>query len=221
MRWKARSPPCGDNLGGVVDGLPFLAFSILSGLGKSHGRSFARRRTALSVWFFWLLHTISWWRFLGFFFLLFSSKKVRDAPAQLHFHYWLPKLCRPYLIPRNETIIASSCHVDLCPILVIKGGNLCRPLTFMALISYCKSPLSLDSKRAEETWAMAFVDSSYLFFFYIRISHAPSKLIYLFFVQLIGGVCLFCNLSRFTYTKFRLLCLRGSPCNLAESIPEE
>jgi hypothetical protein len=60
-------------------------------------------------------------------------------------------LCRPYLIPRNETIIASSCHVDLCPILVIEGGNLCRPLTFMALISYCKSPLSLDSKRAEET----------------------------------------------------------------------
>jgi hypothetical protein len=135
----------------VVDGLPFLAFSILSGLGKSHGRSFARRRTALKC----LIFLATPYHFLaalfGFFFLLFSSKKVRDAPAQLHFHYWLPKLCRPYLIPRNETIIASSCHVDLCPILVIEGGNLCRPLTFMALISYCKSPLSLDSKRAEET----------------------------------------------------------------------
>jgi len=68
---------------------------------------------------------------------------------------------------------------------------------------------------------MAFVDSSYLFYFYTRISHAPSKWIYLFFVQLIGGVYLFCNLSRFTDTKFWLLWLRGSPCNLAESIPQE
>ena len=109
-------------------------------------------RLSYNKWLiFWLLHTNSWWRFLGLSFLLFSFKKVRDAAAQLHFHYRLPKLCRPYLIPRNETIIASSCHVDLCPILVIKGGNLCRLLTFMALISYCKSPLSLDSKRAEET----------------------------------------------------------------------
>ena len=28
-------------------------------------------------------------------------------------------------------------------------------------------------------------------------------------------------LSSFRDTKFRLLCLRGSPCNLSESIPEE
>jgi hypothetical protein len=28
-------------------------------------------------------------------------------------------------------------------------------------------------------------------------------------------------LSSFTYSNSRLLCLRGSPCNLSESIPEE
>jgi hypothetical protein len=131
---------------------------------------------------------------LGLLFLLFSFKKVHDAFAQLRFHCRLPKSqCRSYLIPRNETIIASSGHVDLCQILCLKrefvpslklhGPDFLNCQVAIAFRQQGGGGLSLGFCR--------FLLSVY---FYIRISDAPFKWI-VFFVQLIGGVCLFCHLS--------------------------
>lgn len=123
---------------------------------------------------FWLPDTNSWWRFLGLLFLLFSFKKVHDAFAQLRFHCRLPKSRRSYLIPRNETIIASGCHEDLCQILClmrefVPSLNLHGPdfLNCQVTIAFRQQPsggLSLGFCR--------FLLPVY---FYITISDAPFK----------------------------------------------
>lgn len=117
MRWKARSPLLVETISEARStAWQFLPSAVLVFVSALHSPDFARTSG-------WFLATP--YQFLAAFFFCafcfcFSLSRKYVMPL-LNFIFTVGyQNCvgPPYLIPRNETtIIASSCHVDLCPIL--------------------------------------------------------------------------------------------------------
>ena len=201
------------------DVFPSAFFEILE---KRHGRKYCSSMHSILSQNKWLNFgypiPIPGAAFLDLLFLLFSFKKVHDAFAQLRFHCRLPKSqCRSYLILRDETIITSSGHVDLCQILCLKREfvpslNLHGP-DFLN----CQVAIAFRQQGGGGLRPGLLQIHLICLFLYQNIRCAIQM------DRILRTADWWCLpiLSSFRDTKFRLLCLRGSPCNLSESIPEE
>lgn len=162
-----------------------LPSAFFQNLEEHNGRIVARFRVPEfqleQVVGFWLPDTSSWWRFLGLSFMLFSFKTKYTVPLP---NFVFTADCRnrvgPTLFPETRL---SLCVFMPNPVFNLHEPDFLNCQVTLAFRQQGGGGLSLRFCR--------FLLSVY---FYIGISDAPFKWT-IFFVQLIGGVCLFCHLS--------------------------
>lgn len=167
---------------------------------------------------FGLHDTNSWWRFLGLLFLLFSFKKVHEPLPNFIFTAGYRNRVGPTLFPKMRLSLQAVVMWMYAKSFVLME-NLCHPLFFLALIFLKLSShhclLTARGRRPEPCLLQIPLICILFVCQNIRCTIQMDHIL-----RTADWWCL-PILPSFRGTKFRLLWLRGSPCNISESIPEE